>query len=185
MAKPREQPALWSPNATPDVVILEATDIANAIPLLLGVESLAEASTKAERHLVFAHSTARFRLCIRHCPNRGIPAVSTPCDSLFRLRLAASGRFDRYASGKGSVPNDVASPSTYRRSRLVQLLVIHDELSKGASTRDLAFGIIYPRHRPLVGATWKGSSERRHTLRLIATARRAVKSGCALLLAHR
>ncbi|GAY19943.1 hypothetical protein SFOMI_0465 [Sphingobium fuliginis] len=52
------------------------------------------------------------------------------------------------------------------------------------SPRDLAFGLVFPRHRPLAGATWKGSSERRHTLRLIADARRLVISGYRKLLRH-
>ena len=52
------------------------------------------------------------------------------------------------------------------------------------SPRDLAFGLVFPRHRPLTGATWKGSGERRHTLRLIADARRLVTSGYRKLLRH-
>jgi hypothetical protein len=42
-----------------------------------------------------------------------------------------------------------------------------------------------PNHRPLAGAVWKGSSERRQVLRLIADARRLVLSGYRKLLLHR
>ena len=54
MANPRENPALWSPDAAPDVVILEAADTGSAIPLPPSAEPLAEAATEAERHLVIA-----------------------------------------------------------------------------------------------------------------------------------
>lgn len=75
-------------------------------------------------------------------------------------------------------------PSTYQRARHIQLLRVHDALEAGASSRDLAFGLVFRGHRPLVGAIWKGSGERRHVLRLIAEARRMVSNGYRALLRH-
>ena len=68
---------------------------------------------------------------------------------------------------------------------LFRSLAIHDALEAGASPRDLAFGLVMPNHRPIAGAVWKGSSERRQVLRLIANARRLVLSGYRKLLLHR
>lgn len=64
------------------------------------------------------------------------------------------------------------------------MLAIHDALDAGVGPRHIAFGLVFRRHRPLTGATWKGSSERRHTLRLIADARRLAASGYRDVLRH-
>ena len=58
-------------------------------------------------------------------------------------------------------------------------------MNEGRPPRDLAFGLVMPNHRPIAGAVWKGSSERRQVLRLIADARRLVASGYRKLLLHR
>jgi hypothetical protein len=63
--------------------------------------------------------------------------------------------------------------------------MIDDALAEGASAREIAFGIVFPNHAVLVGAMWKGSSERRHAMRLIASARRLVCAGYRDLLLHR
>lgn len=87
--------------------------------------------------------------------------------------------------GLRSGPDHSASPSSYRRIKLTQLLNLHDAFDAGASPRELAFGLVFPRLDPFAGATWKGSGERRHTLRLIAEARRLVNGGYLRLLQHR
>lgn len=75
-------------------------------------------------------------------------------------------------------------PTRYQRIRFVHFLALHDALEAGASTRDIAFELVFPNHRPLAGAIWKGSGERRHVLRLIADARRLVEGGYRNLLRH-
>ena len=75
-------------------------------------------------------------------------------------------------------------PTGYQRARLTQLLALRDALDAGASTRDVAFGLVMPNHRPLAGQDWKGSGERRHVLRLIAEARRLVNGGYRKILRH-
>lgn len=185
MANPRESPALWSPEAAPDVVVIEAADLGRAIPLPPGTEPLVEATTDAEHYLVVAHGTARLRLCVRHAPLLHVPAFSIPCDPVCALRLAAAARLQRVTRG-GRAPAGLASlPTRYQRNRYTQLLEIHDALEAGASSRDLAFGLVFRGHRPLAGAIWKGSGERRHVLRLIADARRLVAVGYRKLLLHR
>ena len=165
------------------MVVVETADIA-AVPLPSGFEPLAEESGQNEHHLVAAHGAARLRLCLRAATSRCPDCLVVLRDQCSAARLAAAARFERLTRGFHLGPDGVASPSAYRRARLVQLLGIHDALGAGASPRDLAFGLVFPRLRPLTGATWKGSGERRHTLRLIAEARSLVSSGYRKLLRH-
>jgi hypothetical protein len=165
------------------VVVIETADMA-AIPLPPDFEPLADQSSSQERHLVMAKCTTRLRFCLRavpvHCPDR----LMILRDQSATIRLATASRFERMTRGFRPVSGRAASLSFYRRTKLIQLLTILDALDAGSDPRDIAFGLIFPRHRPLVGATWKGSGERRHTLRLIADARRLVKSGYLKLLRH-
>lgn len=185
MANPRENPALWSPDAAPDVVILEAADTERAIPLPPSAELLVKAESEAERHLVVAHGTARLRLCVRHAPLLHVPAFTIPCDSTCALRLAAAARLQRVTHGGRVAAELAALPTRFQRNRYTQLLGIHDALEAGATSRDVAFGFVFRGHRPLAGAVWKGSGERRHVLRLIADARLLVAVGYRKLLLHR
>lgn len=185
MANPRESPALWSPKVAPDVVIIEAADLERAMELLPGSESLVEAATDAEHHLVVAHGTARLRLCVRYAPSLTIPSFSIPCDPACALRFAAAARLQRVTRGRCRPVDASSTPTGYQRARYALLLSIHDALEAGASSRDVAYGFVFRGHRPLSGAIWKGSGERRHVLRLIAEARRIAAIGYRKLLLHR
>jgi len=165
------------------VVVVTTPDIVE-IPLLPGFEPLVEAVGEHEHYLVAAKGAARLRLCLRAAPPQCPDCLIIHNDLCAAARLAAATRFERATRGLRLGPDRVASPSVYRRSRLALLLDIQDGIDAGMSPRDLAFGLVFPRHRPLAGATWKGSGERRHTLRLIADARRLVTSGYRKLLRH-
>lgn len=167
------------------MVVLATADITAALPLPPEFEPIAVAISKGEHHLVVAHGTVRLRLCLRPAPNMCAECLIILHDQCADIRLAAAARFERATHGDRLVPDRSSVPSAYRRTRLVLLLGIHDGLVAGASSRDLAFGLVFARHRPLVGATWKCSDERRHTLRLIAEARRMVDGGYRALLRHR
>lgn len=184
-ANVRESPALWSPEIAPDVVTIEAANPASAIPLPEGSEPLAEYASGADRHSVIAIASVRLRLCVRSKPDVVIPILTIPCDPACALRLAAAARFQRVTHGKRANIDRAAVPTNYQRARWVQFLALHDALEAGASSRDLAFGIVFPNHRPLKSAEWKGSGERRHVLRLTAAARRLVAGGYKALLQHR
>jgi hypothetical protein len=125
------------------------------------------------------------RFCLRavpeHCPDR----LMILRDQSATIRLAAASQFERMIRGARPVSDRAASLSFYRRTKLVQLLTILDALDAGSDPRDIAFRLVFPRHNSLIGATWKGSGERRHTLRLIADARRLVMTGYRNLLLHR
>ena len=181
---PRDHPALWSPDAAPDVVIVEAADPDRAIPLPPSAEALVEVSNQTERNLVYAQGTARLRLCVRLVPTRAVPAFSISCDANCALRLAAATRLQRVTRESRSPLDALAMPTRNQRIRFIRFLAIHDALEAGASPRDLAFGLVMPNHRPIAGAVWKGSNERRQVLRLIADARRLVSNGYSRLLLH-
>jgi hypothetical protein len=177
-------PALWSPEASPSVVILETPNPVRSLAFLTGCEPIADATNDTERHLVLAQGSTRLRLCVRHAPHLASPRFSIACDVSCALRLAAATRLERVTGGTRLRLDHAAMPTRYQRIRLVQFLALHDALEVGASARDLAFGLIFPNHRPLAGAIWKGSGERRHVLRLIADARRLVDGGYRNLLHH-
>jgi len=166
-------------------VTLDASDWAGAIPLPPGSEPLVEFASDTERHTVVAIASARLRLCVHKVPGLTIPTLTIPCDPSCALRLAAAARFQRVTQGNCLNVDRAALPTAYQRSRWGQFLALHDSLEAGASSRDLAFGIVFPNHRALKGAEWKGSGERRHVLRLTAAARRLVASGYRSLLHHR
>ena len=181
----RKTPALWSPEIAPDVVTLDASDWAGAIPLPPGSEPLVEFASETERHSVVAIASARLCLCVHKMQGLTVPTLPIPCDPNCALRLAAAARFQKVTQSKRNAVDQSAVPTAYKRTRWVQLLALNDALEAGASSRDLAFGIVFPNHRPLKGAEWKGSGERRHVLRLTAAARRLVASGYRSLLLHR
>ena len=184
-ANVRKKPALWSPEIAPDVVTLDASDWAGAIPLPPGSEPLAEFASDTECHTVVAIVSARLRLCVHKVQGLTVPTLTIPCDPGCALRLAAAARFQRVTQSERGNIDRSSVPTAYQRSRWVRFLALHDALEAGASSRDLAFGIVFPNHRALKGAEWKGSGERRHVLRLTAAARRLVTSGYRSLLQHR
>jgi hypothetical protein len=165
-------------------VVIGTADL-TAMPLPTGFEVISDHSDSHEHYVVAAKDTARLRLCLRTGPMRCPDCLIILRDQSAAIRLAAASQFEQMIRGVRPVSDRAASLSFYRRTKLIQLLTIHDAVDAGVDPRDLAFGLIFPRHQPLVGATWKGSGERRHTLRLIAEARSLVKSGYLKLLRHK
>jgi hypothetical protein len=163
--------------------VVETANIV-AFPLPQDCKLLAEVVDATEHHLVAALDRARIRLCLRKAVLHRPECFIIPRDRCTAVRLVAASRFERVTHGGRLGNSGTTGPSTYQRARIVRLLAIQDGLDAGASARDIAFGLVFSRQRPLVGATWKGSSERRHTLRLIAETRRIVDRGYHRLLHH-
>jgi Uncharacterized conserved protein (DUF2285) len=135
--------------------------------------------------MVAATSSARLRLCLCRSGLRQTNCLIVRRDQHATIRLAAAMRLEQMMDNPRHRRDSAASPTGYRRIRLIQLLTIQDALDLGANAHDLAFGLIFERNRPIIGAAWKGSGERRHTLRLIAETRRMVTSGYRKLLQHK
>lgn len=128
---------------------------------------------------------SRFRLWIN--PDKPIDDlhIILSDDSFILARTEAQLRFLTHLLGAAAddkVPVENVTP--YRRQRLSQLLQIFDARADGASVRDVAYGCIFRNTVRLAGAGWKGSSEKRHTLRLLATAQRMVNQGYLSLLSR-
>lgn len=167
------------------MIIVETADLARPLTWLTGCKPLAEVSTAAGKHLIYSQGNGRLRLCIRYRTTLPTPAVSIPCDDIYELRVAAVAHMHLITRASSSEPKGAHIMTRNQRLRLSRFLAIHDTLAAGASSRDLAYGLIFPNHRPLVGATWKASSERRQVLRLIAQARSLVSRGYRDILLHR
>lgn len=180
LACPRSAPALWSPAVAPGVTVIEAAD-PDFTAVLPGWLPLARYRDLQDRHLVLGCGAARLRLCLRHIPGREAACIVLGHDDLLAVRLNAATRYARAAVRKAGT-HEGALPTGYQRARLARLLAIADALALGASARDIAFAIVFPRHAPLHGPVWKGSGERRHTLRLIRHARLLTGGGHAGLL---
>ena len=152
---------------------------------LSSLKPLAEIATSDGKHLVYTRGSCRLRLCIRHQAALPVPAVSIPCDETYELRVAAVTRMHLMTRASSSTSQGAQLITHNQRLRLSRFLAIHDALGAGASSRDLAYDLIFPNHSRLVGATWKASSERRQVLRLIAQARGLVSRGYRDILLHR
>lgn len=166
------------------MIVLATADI-STIPLPSGFEPLVGEQGQDEHHVVAGSGAARLRICLRPLPPGSVESLIILRDRSAPERLSAALHFERMAGNRPHGSDRAPGPTDYRRGRLIQLLAICDGLVAGAGTRDLAFALVFPHHRPLAGATWKGSGERRHTLRLIAEARRQVATGYRALLRHK
>ncbi|MDP3550666.1 MAG: DUF2285 domain-containing protein [Novosphingobium sp.] len=107
-----------------------------------------------------------------------------PIDGHLGSRYRALARLRAHVDGVAPPANIGAdTPSSYQRYRLDLLLRILDITAvPGTSARDVAMQAIYPGQNLGRAAEWKGSSERRHTFRLIREARVMTTTGYRALL---
>lgn len=145
---------------------------------------VADRSAADGRHIVIADSLARHRVWLRAADAVGPAAFVLPADMGFAIRLAATQRFEARLRGCGAGMTSVstAHPTAFQRQRLILLLRLLDAAHAKATKREMAVTIIYPRTTSLTGAAWKGSNERRRTLRLLAEATRMMRGGYRALL---
>ncbi|WP_082731334.1 MULTISPECIES: DUF2285 domain-containing protein [unclassified Sphingomonas] len=167
------------------MIIVETANPDLPLMWLSSCKALAEVSTPVGKHLVYTRGSCRLRFCVRYRAALPVPAVSIPCGETYELRIAAVTRMHLITRASSFTSQGAHVITHNQRLRLTRFLAIHDALVAGASSRDLAYGLIFPNHRPLVGATWKASSERRQVLRLIAQARSLVSGGYRDILLHR
>jgi Uncharacterized conserved protein (DUF2285) len=143
----------------------------------------AEYSAADYRHIVISDGINRHRVWLRATADSSPNAFVLPADAGFATRLAATARLGRSLRCLAPEANeDSAHPTAFQRQRLILLLRLIDAADAGATRREMAFTLLYPRTTPLTGATWKGSNERRRTLRLLADASRMMRGGYRALL---
>lgn len=144
---------------------------------------LAQHRLRDRAYLVLGREAHRVRLCVRLVPTRTEASIILVHDGHLARRARAAAAYAQL----GQRPHaDLAGllPGTYQRATLGRLVQIADALSSGATSRDIAYSIVFPRHQPLSGAAWKGSSERRHSWRLIQKARWYLQHGYLHLLSR-
>lgn len=185
-----DAPALWQPASVPAIIILdEAPDDFGTISpdALNGLRDVAgNRSFRDGRHLVVRDPGGHHRIWARPCrPGKSL-AFLLPVDTDAGLRLAAAERFERLLRGTATGPAPPGWRMTpFQRLRLTLLLHILDARRAGASHREIAMSLIYPKSATLTGAAWKGSPERRRTQRLIDEAVALMQGGYRSLLRGR
>lgn len=147
---------------------------------------LASCHAPTARDLVIGDANVRHRLRLADRCGMGTETYLAPVDYHATVRLRATLRFEQWLRGASAARSGpVLMPTTFQRQRLALLLAIADARAASASLRDIAYALVFPRHRSLSGATWKGSSERRHCLRLLAETRDLTAIGYRSLLTGR
>ncbi|WP_193746690.1 DUF2285 domain-containing protein [Blastomonas sp. AAP53] len=127
-------------------------------------------------HLVLTRKEQRLRLSVCFTQDSASEIIILANDRLLGIRTRAAAAYANACQHLDARHAALFAPGEYQRAYLIRLLLIEDALAAGATSRDIAYRIVFPRHHPLSGATWKGSSEHRHCWRLISKAR-ALKNG--------
>lgn len=136
-------------------------------------------------HLVCKIDRRRFRLLICEPERSDDVRIILSDDPFILMRSGAQLSFLNHLLGAISGQSNTLKIMTgYQRQRLSQSLRILDARKEGASIREIAYGCIFRNTTRMVGAAWKGSSEKRHTLRLLAAARQMALEGYKGLLSE-
>ncbi|MEP2726003.1 DUF2285 domain-containing protein [Roseibium sp.] len=181
-------PAIWRHEDNPGVVVVQAHDGDALLEATLGRRKIiAEAQTGRGRHLVIAGPRARHRVLVAQCAVPSPAGYLVAADGPLELRLAALSAFLAHPSRSKAVRARAAlKPTAYQAYRLQLLLAILDRLDQPSGAqptmRQIASDLIYPDTSGGRAIDWKTSSDRRHTQRLVAEARRMRDAGFRALL---
>jgi hypothetical protein len=185
--------ALWRADCHPGTVLLVPARAAQAgittKELLARAAIRSEFITSERRYLALNGEDGVHRVLVEGEDSADKLGALTVLDEHLPLRLHAISRFHAWLAGtaQDKAPCDVPTP--YQAARLHRMLRILDALAAAAprqvSSREIAETIIYHGVSFASPMEWKISSERRHTLRLIAQAV-ALRDGryLELLVAH-
>lgn len=166
----------WRPEVLPTVIPLALSSFATARPLDIGAlgNVVAEQTDIDGRHVLIRSENGDFRLWLADPPDQPL-AVVLPLDDDLPIRTAATLRLWARMMGQGDDPErELLTLTRQRRDRLVLTIRALDGHLAEASYREIAemlFGA-----RRIERETWKASSLRDRTIRL-------VKSGIALMRA--
>ena len=183
-AAPRAAPALWQPELSPQIIQIEAAVVDLVSLGSCGFAILAQHRKPDRCHVVLGRQAHRERLCIQLAPTRTAASIILVHDDMLALRARAVAAYAQLSQRPHADPATRPVPGAYQRAALIRLVQIADALACGATSRDIAYSIVFPRHQPVSGATWKGSSERRHCWRLIQKARWYLRDGYRHLLSR-
>ena len=165
------------------MVIRIETNALDMMPLVpSGFTLLAKYRATDTYHVVLGRSTSRLRFCVHLAPSRAAPSIILAHDKLLVWRARAAAAYASLCHRPDADPAAPFMPGAYQRATLTRLIQIADALACGATCKDIAYAVVFPRHKPVSGATWKGSSERRHCWRLIQKTRWYLQDGYRHLL---
>lgn len=175
---PLDEPAHWSPQVLGTTLIYEGRLCSS--PTLkqdLWQASHSRQCTDGE-HIVAQIGSIRFRLWQVDQADSHQSSFLIPVDRHAISRAEANLHYLKaLRSPASSQMSNIFAPTSYQRRRLVLLLRIAEAHADGASARKIAFSLVLPRTEPLSGATWKGSNEKRQTLRLIREGKDRIAGG--------
>jgi hypothetical protein len=183
------EPAIWRPELAPESLLLAAAPIeySHAVPLDPAAIGIVRGGKDGPdgRYLILDDGVGRHRLWLRDDAD-GPLAIVLPLDEDGELRLSVALRLLRRIRGRAGIPPPPRLAVTrLQRRRLTLLLNIIDRLADGATKREIARALIYPRMERVSAAEWKASSERRRTQRLCDEAKSMVAAGYRQLLRGR
>jgi len=180
-----DRPALWRADLAAPVVALDRAPpgIAGARTFAGHAAITADHRDESGRHLVIDTPGFRHRLWLR-APDPDVPLVILLAPSSDAIGAAAADAARRLLADLPLPAGPLAThPTRFQRRRLILLLSILDADLAGSSNREIGTRLIYPWLAGMSADTWKGSSERRRTQRLIAEARNTMRGGYRGLLA--
>lgn len=180
-------PAIWLPTIVSSCVIVARAPSGFPEAISLTPEYLdriaARYDSDDEHYIVLEGRHGHHRLWLRDCDLCGLLAILIPTDSSFPARSMASERFYRLIDGQKARGHARGfMPTRYQRLRLAKLLCLLDAEAAGATRRNMAYQILYPRHPKLRSAEWKASGERRRLYRMIDDAHHLCQIGYRKLL---
>lgn len=182
----REAPALWRAGIASSVVTLDRAPpgFPGGLVLDAATAPIVHGDDDTGRHLVVDSHGFRHRLWLRE-PESDVPLIIllSPIDDAARASAVLAARC-LFAQTPPAERSSALFPSRYLRQRLSLLLAILDATLGGASNRQIGTRLIYPWLANVGAVTWKGSSERRRTQRLIAEAQYLMRDGYRTLLAR-
>jgi hypothetical protein len=147
-------------------------------------EIIADRETSMGRHIIIVDENCKHRIWVARNRQDSGMAFIIPADCTSAVRMAATQRVERRllqrADGLAQLPE--LSPTPFQRRRLALLLRLIDADHAHFTRREMAYSLVYPRHKQLSGDLWKGSNERRRTQRLIDEAMRMMRGGYRELL---
>jgi hypothetical protein len=183
---PEGAPALWKPDLSTAIVVLDAapidaTDALPVEPAALG-EILTDVRLSSGRHLVIDDGLGRHRLWLRNSTPGMHLAFVVANDARFDLRTALAKRLWRRMRGDAAGPlPPKCKPTPYQRHRLAQLLALLDADQAGATRQDMAT-LVTRGWCPLSSLDWQNSSMRRRVHRLVKEAVTLMNGGYRRLL---
>lgn len=182
------QPASWLPQVHPGTVVLAQAPAGqkgiDAEQLLTAPGLVNDLAGEVMRHLTLRSRHGTLRIAIPRDTGETSLTAMIPIDCHLAQRYRALARLQAHVDGvvyPANVGTD--TPTSYQCYRLNLLLQIIDLMAvPGTTARDVAMQAIYSEQNLGRAAEWKGSSERRHTFRLIREAREMMTTGYRALL---